>query len=140
MNNPIYALSGYAEWFWLMTKNWKDIENRSWSLNRYRKLFDLPVRVYLHASKTKASDKEINFICDRLSPDQFAEFRSVDWSKLRGNIIGEITFTEDVTVSDSIWFFGKHGFLTESGVLYDDPIPCRGQLGFFKPKIGEKSD
>lgn len=26
------ALSGYAEWVWLMAMNWKDIENRNWSL------------------------------------------------------------------------------------------------------------
>ena len=42
------ALSGYAEWFWLMTKNWKDVENRNWSITRYVKRDELPVRVYLH--------------------------------------------------------------------------------------------
>ena len=30
---PVKALSGYAEYFWLMAMNWKDIENRNWSQN-----------------------------------------------------------------------------------------------------------
>lgn len=134
-NKPIYALSGYAEWFWLMAKNWKDVENRDWSLFRYFKPMDLPVRVYLHASKTKTPDDELNFICDQLSPSEFSEFRRVDWPKYRGHIIGEITFYNDVTYSDSKWFFGEHGFLAHSGELYEHPIPCKGMLGFFKPQF-----
>jgi hypothetical protein len=49
------ALSGYGEWFWLLAKGWKDVENRDWSLFRYIKPSELPVRIYLHASKTPAS-------------------------------------------------------------------------------------
>ena len=136
------ALSGYAEWFWLMSKNWKDVENRNWSLTRYIKRNELPVRVYLHASKTKTPKKEIDFIKSKLTRKQLQEFETVDWGKYRGHIIGEITITDEVTFDDmgmkvthSPWFFGEYGFVVEDGELYEIPIPCRGQLGFFEVSL-----
>jgi len=136
------ALSGYAEWFWLMAKNWKDVENRNWSLTRYIKRNELPVRVYLHASKTKTPKKEIDFIKSKLTRKQLQEFETVDWGKYRGHIIGEITITDEVTFDDmgmkvthSPWFFGEYGFVVEDGELYEIPIPCRGQLGFFEVSL-----
>lgn len=129
------ALSGYAEWFWLMAKNWKDIENRNWPLYRYFRPMELPVRVYLHASKTPASLEEIEFIHKLLSEEQWEEFCAVDWMALRGTIFAKITFTADVTEYASDWFFGKHGFLAKDGKLLEQPIPYRGQLGFFNVEL-----
>ncbi len=126
------ALSGYAEWFWLMAKNWKDVENRGWPLYRFFSLIQLPVRVYLHASKTPASREEIVFMYKLLSKEQWTEFCSVDWNSLRGTLFAKITFTVDVTEYDSPWFFGKHGFVARDGKFLDTPIPYRGQLGFFE--------
>jgi len=132
------ALSGYAEWFWLMAKNWKDVENRNWSLTRYIKRDELPVRVYLHASKKPASKEDITFIRSRLTPAQRQEFDMVDWGRYRGAIIGQITIADEVTMDDwgmpathSHWFFGTYGFVVKDGELYDRPFPCKGQLGFF---------
>ena len=136
------ALSGYAEWFWLMAKNWKDVENRNWSITRYLKRAELPVRIYLHASKTPATDRDVWFILSRLTPEQRQEFKAVDWLKYRGHIIGEVTIVDEVTMDDmgmkethSPWFFGEFGFVVTDGVLYDIPIPCRGQLGLFEVKL-----
>ncbi len=126
------ALSGYAEWFWLLAKNWKDVENRDWPLYRFFRPMELPVRVYLHASKTPASREETDFIHRVLSGEQWDEFCAVDWNALRGTLFAKITFTYDVTEYNSPWFFGKHGFLAHDGVFLDKPIPYRGQLGFFK--------
>jgi hypothetical protein len=153
-DKPIYALSGYAEWFWLMAKGWKDIENRDWSLFRYIKVDQLPIRIYLHASKTKASEDELNFISTILSQEdvnKLTEFLSVDWFKYRGTIIGEITIigqirktpnmfsgTLSYKYAKSKWFFGEYGFAVTDGVLYDHPIPCRGKLGFYKPEVEVK--
>ena len=137
------ALSGYAEWFWLMAKNWKDVENRNWSLTRYIKRDELPVRVYLHASKKPASKEDIALIRKNLNPVRRQEFDQVDWGVYRGNIIGEITITDEVTMDDwghpathSRWFFGTYGYVVKDGELYDRPIPCRGQLGFFPVELG----
>lgn len=130
------ALSGYAEWFWLMAMNWKDIENRNWSLySKGIRPMDLPLRIYLHASKTKTPKDEMDFIISCLSPRQKAEFDNVIWEHYRGHIIGEVTLTGQVTASDSKWFFGKFGFLVFDGKLYNEPIPYRGQLGFFEVSL-----
>jgi len=141
------ALSGYAEWFWLMAKNYKDVENRNWSLFRYFKPADLPVRVYLHASKTKASEDELNFIETMLIKDvsKLDEFLQVDWDKLRGHIIGEVTIVGQIRkvpglfntaladkYAKSPWFFGEYGFAVKDGVLYNKPFQWRGSLGFFE--------
>jgi hypothetical protein len=82
------------------------------------------------------------FILSRLTPEQRQEFKAVDWSKYRGHIIGEITIADEVTMDDvgmkithSPWFFGEFGFVVKGGVLYDIPIPCRGQLGLFEVKL-----
>jgi hypothetical protein len=165
LDKPIYALSGYAEWFYCMCRNWKDVENRDWPLNRYFKPLNFPIRIYLHASKKPASNEEIAFIGSKLTKDQLAEFMNVDWIKLRGKIIGETTITKQLHKNNlnpissigsggifssadehfeleylkkevpeyfSPWFFGKYGFVVKDGILYAKPIPCKGQLGFFK--------
>jgi len=136
------ALSGYAEWFWLMAKNWKDVENRSWSITRYFKREELPVRVLLHASKTRAGKSDIAFIRAQLNPVRRQEFDAVDWERYRGAIIGEITITNEITMEDwgkpgtySRWFFGTYGFVVEDGDLYDRPVPCKGRLGFFPVEL-----
>ena len=142
---PVKALSGYAEWFWLMAKNWKPVENRKWPLTRYFKRSELPVRIYLHASMTVTPKGEIDFIQSLLTVEQRQEFSAVDWKKYRGHIIGEITITDEVTndeigmaITHSSWFFGPYGFVAKDGVLYSEPIPCKGQLGFFKVDIEQK--
>ena len=105
---------------------------------------DLPVRVYIHASMTKTPQDEVDFIRTQLLADQWAEFCSVIWARLRGHIIGEITITGQYVASDSFspselspWFFGRYGFVVKDGVLYEKPIPCKGKLGFFRPEISE---
>ncbi len=139
------ALSGYAEWFWLMAKNWKDYENRGWPLRRYFRPMELPVRVYLHASKQAASEEEIEFIANTLKPEtRLIEFMATDFAKYRGKIIGEITITGDIQVEGrqpvvSPWLFGPFGFFVKDGTLYDKPIPYRGQLGFFDVSLAETS-
>ncbi len=140
------ALSGYSEWFWLLAKNIKPVENRGWSLKRAFKYSELPVRIYLHASKTKTPEGELQFIRTHLTPEQLREFETVDWTVYRGNIIGEVTITAEVydayggimggsdKSQDAVksgWYFGPYGFVVEKGVLYDKPIPFKGKLGFF---------
>lgn len=136
------ALSGYAEYFWLMAMNWKDVENRGWSLFKYFKRSDLPVRIYLHASKQASSADDIASIRSKLNNRQLEEFGAVDWEKYRGRIIGEITIVDEIEYGEighkatrSKWFFGRYGFVVEKGLLYDNPVPCRGQLGFFPVEL-----
>ena len=135
------ALSGYAEWFWVIAKGWKEVENRPWPLTRYIKPEELPLRIYLHASKTVASFDEINLISTLLMQEdinKLTEFSTVDWSKYRGAIIGETTITMPYHEGDSSpWYFGPNGFWVKDSVLYDAPVPYRGQLGFFPVNLPE---
>ncbi len=136
-----------------MAKNWKDVENRTWPLTRFFKPIDLPVRVYLHASKTATPDDELQVIWSTLNPEQLKEFYLVNFKAYRGAIIGEITFTENVfeshlshPITDSPWFYGPYGFVAKDGILYEYPIPYKGTLGFFEipagvvpaPSVGNK--
>lgn len=147
------ALSGCAEWFWLMALNIKPVENRDWSLFKYIKRNELPIRIYLHASKTSASKEEVAFIRQHLTTKQLRRFDSVNWKEYRGAIIGEITITGEVISTEggfiggsdeaknaicSGWFFGTYGFLVKNGKLYDKPIPYKGRLGFFETGLNTK--
>ena len=94
------ALSGYAEWFWLMAKNWKNVENRTRPLPK-EMATSLPVRIYLHASKSEHVQHslfpdDLVFIREHLTPVQWGEFCQVDWKLLRGTIIGEVTITKQM--------------------------------------------
>ena len=114
------ALSIRQPWAWLIVHGYKDIENRTWST-------DFRGRVYVHAGK-------------RMKPGDFQEQRDyIRESGLilpeeppLGAIVGEVTITDCVDSSSSQWFCGPYGFLLSSPVAYKDPIPYRGQLGFFQ--------
>jgi hypothetical protein len=141
--DKLKALSGYAEWFWLMAKNLKDVENRDWSLFRYFTPGELPVRVYLHASKQKTPGEDLDFIYYTLEDYESAqEFDLVDWDRYRGALIGEVTITGQTVyhvnqatmlpTKRSVWQFGPYCFWVKDGVLYERPIPMLGQLGFWE--------
>ena len=163
------ALSGYAEWFWLVARGWKDIENRPKPLP-HAMAMELPVRIYLHASKSdhvqRKTNDDLDLIVANLTSEQLAEFCNVDWDRFRGHIIGEVTITKQMRKfsykeSDGIdigsqqkeleifarihepaispWFFGPFGYAVKDGMLYDKPIPCKGMLGFFEPDIAQSA-
>ena len=136
------ALSGYAEWFWLMAKNWKDVENRNWPLPKSITRDQFPYRIYLHASLTRASVSDIQFMRSHLTRAQVLEFEAVDWDRYRGHIIGEISIVDEITLYDigvpasrSPWLFGPYGWVVKDGVLYDEPIRYKGQLNFFEVQL-----
>jgi len=119
-SDSMKALSIRQPWAWLIVNGYKDIENRTWSTG-------FRGRVYVHAGK-------------RVKPGDFQEQRDyIRESGLilpeeppLGAIVGEVTITDCVDSSSSQWFCGPHGFLLSSPVAYKDPIPYRGQLGFFE--------
>ena len=113
------ALSIRQPWAWLVVNGYKDIENRTWST-------EFRGRVYVHAGQ-------------RMEPDDYPEQREhigragivVPARLARGAIVGEVTITDCLSVSNSPWFCGPYGFLLEDPVAYEQPVPYRGQLGFF---------
>ncbi|MCK9435740.1 MAG: hypothetical protein M0Q12_00865 [Synergistaceae bacterium] len=131
------AISGYSEWMWAILMNIKPVENRVWSLFRYVQQKDLPIRIYVHGSKTPASSRDITFIEAHLNKVQLASFQSYDFEQARGAVMGEATVYRQVTMMDNPWFFGPYGQLYRDGVLYNRPTPYRGRPGLFEIRLGE---
>jgi hypothetical protein len=135
------ALSGYPQWMWLLAKGWKDVENRHWKLPRT--LQPLPVRIYLHASKHLEPWDNLWLAHNLLTLNQWADLRFVDWKQYKGAIIGEADilscsyrFPDENDNLYSPWHMpGQFGFKMANPVLYDKPIPYKGQLRFFEVEL-----
>ncbi len=141
------ALSIKQPWAWLICAGYKDIENRNWKIGRKSQhgpyssyhqanfTIEMPSRIYIHTGKT-IDLAAGEFIAERLSRLQALELANAIRNSLPlGAIIGEVDITDCVRESDSPWFVGKYGFTLANPVLYEKPIPCKGQLGFFDPDI-----
>lgn len=113
------ALSIRQPWAWLVVNGHKNVENRTWA-TRFRG------RIYVHAGQ-------------RIVPDDYPEQRAyvgesgivIPAELARGAIVGEVTITGCLDFSDSPWFCGPYGFTLAEPVAYENPVPYRGQLGFF---------
>ena len=137
------ALSIKQPWAWLICAGYKDIENRDWFIGRKPALggrfqdrgLELPQRIYVHAgmSQSEMIPEVTLWIKDRLIELQCLRMAAtlVNPGLYHGGIIGEVDITGCVEESDSPWFVGRYGFVLANPVLYDKPVPCRGQLGFF---------
>lgn len=139
------ALSIRQPWAWLICSNIKNVENRSWPTK-------VRGRIYVHAGKTMDVNVPVwrrgggvgsteEWIVGRLTPRQRDAYHSAQ--RARGAIIGEVDIVgcrfragDEVDQGYSIWHaHGSYGFYLEDPVLYDEPIPCKGALGFFQPKL-----
>ncbi len=130
------ALSIRQPWAWLIAKGYKDIENRTWRLNHPSCAKNVPMRIYIHASKHRDNKESLGFIYKIFGadiPHQVFELSP----KFYGAIIGEVDIIGCVSESKSPWFIGPYGFILANPVLYDKPIPYKGQLGFFEVNIGD---
>nr|WP_319265379.1 ASCH domain-containing protein [uncultured Draconibacterium sp.] len=122
---PLKALSIRQPWAWLIVNGYKNIENRS-TLKNFRGDF------LIHASlKSDIS------VFNQLTDQNIIETKVINdyiGNNNKGGIIGYATITDCVQQSDSPWFVGPNGFVIEK----PHPLPftpCKGALGFFKPKI-----
>ena len=146
------ALSVQLPWAWLffLKQNPKDCENRSWKLPDKM----IGERIAIHCAKTIDYDGwfhlegfPANYGLD--TNDEFMNVFYVTPQKieaLRGTLIGEVTiqvcrfrFGEENDNLYSKWSVpGQYGFYVDSPVLYDKPIPYRGQLGFFEVELTDE--
>jgi hypothetical protein len=150
---PDKALSIKQPWAWLICAEYKDIENRDWRIGRRTSSgaygdfsVTLPQRIYVHAGKTNDLQEHFaawEILMSIYGPPSTSLFDVPKYKMIIadckkqeqfGAIIGEVTVTGCVEKSDSPWFVGKYGFTLADPVLYDKPIPYRGQLGFFEVK------
>jgi hypothetical protein len=126
-----WALSVRAPWWWAILHLGKDIENRDWRTNHRG-------RILLHAGKWWNDEEVDGDLVD------IAFIRGKEWScdlaKMRascGCIVGSVEIADCVSSSKSPWFFGRYGFVLKNPQVFENPIPFRGALGFFRVEIGE---
>ena len=104
----ISALSVKQPWAHRILREGKDIENRDW-----------PTRLrgwcLLHTGKSTNEDSEL-----------IRELRLP-----LGAVVGAMRIEDCVQGSESPWFFGKYGFVIGDRIAIE-PVPARGQLGFFR--------
>jgi hypothetical protein len=111
------ALSLRQPWVFAILFLAKEIENRTWRSRRRG-------RVILHASRT-FDDAGLRYLKE-------AGFDVPDDLPM-GAYVGEVTITDcrPVAACVSPWAFGPWCFTLERPVRYPEPIPGRGQLGFY---------
>ncbi len=131
------TLSIKQPWAWLICAGYKDVENRKWWTN-------FRGRIYVHAGKGRdkaAIEELVTGTVPHLHEDAEAYIFHMELNNLwdLGAIIGEVDIIDCVTESKSPWFVGKYGFVLANPVLYDKPIPYRGQLGFFEVNLPAKN-
>ena len=116
------ALSIRQPWAWLIVNGYKDIENRV-------RPTQLRGRVMIHAGKAVDSYALALWLSDSV-------LRAIPMPNIQelvtGAIIGEVDITGCVTASKSPWFTGPYGFVLANPKAYEQPIPCKGKLGFFE--------
>lgn len=114
------CLSVQQPWAWLTVNGFKDIENRDWS-TRVRGV------VGIHAG-LKIDRAGEAFVLRTFPLITLPDTYDV------GGVVGRATLVGCVEESDSEWFFGRYGFVWRN----PEPLPfmpCRGQLGFFRPAL-----
>lgn len=124
---PPVALSIRQPWAWAIVHGFKDVENRStFAVTKAR--FD-PRPIAIHAAKgmTRA---EYDDAADFMASLGVACPRPSDL--VRSAIVGTATVTAVVGRSASPWFFGPRGLLLADQTALAQPIPCAGQLGYFR--------
>lgn len=130
MDLPELALSVRQPWAWAIIHAGKDIENRGWKHPNPGLNFRGPVCI--HASSGLGRDEfddAIESIEFMAGPDvrQLPQAREL----VRGAIIGVADVVNIVRKSASPWWCGPVGLVLANAHAVD-PIPCKGQLGFFK--------
>jgi ASCH domain. len=119
------ALSIMQPWAWLIVAGLKDVENRTWWTA-------VRGEVLVHAGKTVDRDA-MDALTARRHPVTGRPWlaRALPAEFARGAIVGAVTITDCVTASPSEWFTGPQGFCLARPVQFQ-PLPWRGQLGFFE--------
>lgn len=104
-------------WATMIVLGEKTIENRS-QPTRYRG------RVLIHSAKNTDAEamKHIQQLQDEMNEHYI-------WPV--GVIIGCVDIIDCVSDSTNEWFTGPWGYVLENAVMFNEPIPARGQLGIY---------
>ncbi|HSE36216.1 MAG TPA: ASCH domain-containing protein [Blastocatellia bacterium] len=121
------ALTIKQPWASLIIFRGKDIENREWEAPSTL----IGRRIAIHSSK-KMEPEDIDDATALCYERGLPDFNIAPIDYATGSIIGVVTLKACVKQSRSLWFVGTYGFeLTDPRPL-PQPIPIRGQLGFWE--------
>jgi len=125
----IKALSVRQPWAWLISKNYKLIENRSWKYNpRFRG--KLAIHAAKGCTKTEYQDA-VDFVNDMgIAVPPLVELP-------KGGIVATCSMVGITRECEDPWFFGPLGLILQN-VKETDFIPYKGRLGFFDVTIPGK--
>lgn len=125
MDKPVLeAVTVYRPWAWAIAYLGKDIENRGKRLQKKPGTW-----IAIHAGKTWDQDGA-DFI-ERINPRAEALIPMPPEEEQPTGIIALARFAENVTKSDSEWFFGPIGWRFDDAFALIVPIPCRGFQGLW---------
>jgi hypothetical protein len=141
------ALSVRAPWAWLIVMGFKTWENRDWK-PPYRDRLVLenraPFRCLIHASGTLTKQDytdalalveliNVHRLMCSLAPIELPSYGQIQ--ALRGHLIGAAMLNGFQTARKPAnpWSTGPGIPLTEPEVIC--PVPCKGRLGFFYPRL-----
>lgn len=129
MDLPRLALSVRQPWAWAIVHAGKDIENRSWRQPNPGLKFRGPVCIHAATGMTRDEFESAIEDIDYASTvvDRLPQAREL----VRGAIIGVVDVVDVIRTSDSRWWCGPVG-LVLANPRPIDPIPSKGQLGFFQ--------
>lgn len=129
---PRLALSVRQPWAWAIIHAGKNIENRSWQGSNPGIKFRGPVCIHASTGMTRDEfDDAIEDIDYASNVDRLPQAREL----VRGAIIGVVDVVDVIRKSDSRWWCGPLGLVLANARAID-PIPCKGQLGFFEWRQG----
>lgn len=125
---PTFALSVRQPWAWAIIHAGKDVENRDW--RRPNPGLAFRGRVAIHASAGMTRDEYDAIMPPAAPPIPPAHLL------VRGAIIGHVQIVDIIRAPGhepimSPWFYGPVGLLLRDPIAVD-PIPCKGNLGFFE--------
>ena len=128
---PTLALSIRQPWAWLILHAGKDVENRSRGTS-------FRGRIYVHAGKSydQGAPREISPLLNNAQLKAMMLYAHLP--RVRGAIVGEVDIVDCWPPSPHFnggkWadLVAYHWHLANP-VAYDQPIPCRGQLGLWAP-------
>jgi hypothetical protein len=127
---PTHALSVRQPWAWLICSGAKLFENRQWGLSNPCRRFTGPV--WIHAGQGMTKDE---YLGAEICAAELGIVLPPAEDLLRGGIVGrcEIVKWHDSPPPGMPFAFSSG--LELANVQAVEFLPCKGQLGFFRPEL-----
>lgn len=131
MAETYHCISIRQPWAWLVIHGGKDIENRDWA-SSYRG----PLAIHAAKGMTKDEYEDAVAFVAKIAPSVVIPPPN---QLVRGAVIGIVDMDGCTSQRTSPWFMGFYGHIYRNPRAIE-PVPVRGQLGFFPVSLEVKRD